>query len=127
MNDLSDSLDIENGRPEEQRRIGRFTVVRSLGRGGMGEVFKVYDRENSRYVAIKTLDPDQTRDAETLKRFEREARSAIILDHPNIAKIFGLEYERPNHPYIVMEYIEGDPLERYARGGSDEILFRSEE
>jgi serine/threonine-protein kinase len=99
------------------RRIGRFTIVRSLGRGGMGEVFKAIDPATNRHVAIKVLGNDAATDPEALQRFEREARNALMLDHPNIARMFAFEHDENNRPYIVMEYIEGEPLDRFARGG----------
>lgn len=101
----------------EVRRIGRYTIVRSLGRGGMGEVFKAIDPETNRHVAIKILDPDSAADPEALHRFEREARNAMMLDHPNIARMLAFENDQHGRPYIVMEYIEGEPLDRFARGG----------
>lgn len=101
------------------RRIGRYTIVRSLGRGGMGEVFKAIDPATQRHVAIKVLDPDAYSDPEALHRFDREARNATALDHPNIARILAYEHDEHKHPFIVMEYIEGEPLDRFARGGVD--------
>lgn len=97
------------------RSIGRYSVVKMLGRGGMGEVCKAVDVERNCYVAIKTLDPDASRDADVLKRFEREARSAMTLDHPNVARMFGLEYDTKGQPFIVMEFIDGDPLDRHIK------------
>src|SRR5438552_2955152 len=73
-----------------QRRIGRYTILKVLGKGGMGEVFKAADAVNNRFVAIKVLDNEAYLDKDLLRRFEREARSAINLDHVNIAKFFGL-------------------------------------
>lgn len=101
----------------ETRTIGRYTVVRSLGRGGMGEVLKAIDHVHNRHVALKVLDAEAYRDPEALRRFEREARSAMALDHPNIAHIYGIEHDQRGRPFIVMEYIEGEPLDRFARGG----------
>ncbi|MCX7625809.1 MAG: serine/threonine protein kinase [Candidatus Sumerlaeaceae bacterium] len=99
------------------RRIGRYTIVRSLGRGGMGEVFKAIDPATSRHVAVKILDTEAYTDPEALHRFDREARNAMALDHPNIARILAYERDEHGHPFIVMEYIEGEPLDRFARGG----------
>lgn len=100
------------GPPQE---IGRYNIIKVLGRGGMGEVFKAVDDENHRFVAIKILDTDAARDTEVFKRFEREARSAMSLDHPNIARMYGIETDGRNQPFIVMEYIEGKPLDEFAK------------
>jgi serine/threonine protein kinase len=83
----------------------------------MGEVLKAIDHVHNRHVAIKVLDTEAYRDPEALRRFEREARSAMVLDHPNIARIYGIEHDQQGRPFIVMEYIEGEPLDRFARGG----------
>lgn len=99
------------------RRIGRYTIVRSLGRGGMGEVFKAIDPATNRHVAVKVLDTEGYTDPEALHRFDREARNAMVLDHPNIARILAYERDEHGRPFIVMEYIEGEPLDRFARGG----------
>ncbi len=99
------------------RQIGRYTIVRSLGRGGMGEVFKAIDPETNRHVAVKVLDSEAADDPEALYRFEREARNAMMLDHPNIARLLAYEHDAHGRPFIVMEYIEGEPLDRFARGG----------
>jgi predicted Ser/Thr protein kinase len=102
------------------QRIGHhYAVSGVLGRGGMGEVFKALDTRNGRTVAIKMIDPVQAQDAETLRRFEREARSVQALDHPNIARIFGMEYDEKHNPFIVMEYVEGESLDRIAKGTED--------
>lgn len=101
------------------RMFGRFAVVKTLGRGGMGEVFKALDAENNRFVAIKVLEASAASDEELLKRFEREARSAMAIDHPNVAKIYGLEYDAKRQPFIIMEFIDGEPLDKFVRSGTD--------
>ncbi|MGC8840952.1 MAG: serine/threonine protein kinase [Candidatus Sumerlaeaceae bacterium] len=114
----SESTNVPGGRLEVTvRRIGRYTIVRSLGRGGMGEVLKAIDPSTNRHVAIKVLDPKAYSDPEALHRFDREARNAMTLDHPNIARILAYEHDEHQRPFIVMEYIEGEPLDRFARGG----------
>lgn len=95
------------------RMIGRYTVVKTLGRGGMGQVFKALDSERNRFVALKILDEHSSDDPEVLKRFEREARSAITLDHPNIAKMYGIEYDAHREPFITMEFIDGEALDQF--------------
>ena len=78
----------------------------------MGEVLKALDTRSGRTVALKLIDAGAAADAETLRRFEREARAAAHLDHPNIAHMFGMEFDDQKHPFIVMEYIEGESLEK---------------
>ena len=97
--------------------MGRYIIVRQLGKGGMGEVLKAIDPDTNRHVAIKILDAQAYEDKEALQRFEREARNAMKLDHPNIARILSYETDQHHQPFIVMEYIEGEPLDRFARGG----------
>lgn len=103
----------------EPQRIGRYTVIKTLGRGGMGEVLKAVDDDKNRYVAIKVLDPAVVEDPEVLKRFEREARSAMALDHPSIAKMYGMEHDKRGQPFIVMEFIDGVPLDKYLQTAED--------
>ena len=102
----------ELGAAGSERRVGFYSVSRVLGRGGMGEVLKALDTRSGRTVALKLIDAGAAADAETLRRFEREARAAAHLDHPNIARMFGMEFDDQKHPFIVMEYIEGESLEK---------------
>jgi serine/threonine-protein kinase len=89
-------------------RVDKFLVVRRLGKGGMGTVYEGYDPALDRRVAIKTLTGEAIADEESRKRFEREARAAAKLQHPNIVTIYELgNFGRKEKPYIVMEYLEG--------------------
>ncbi len=97
-------------------RIGPYTVVRELGRGGMGVVHLGHDARLGREVAIKALPELFSRDPERVQRFEREARLLASLSHPNIAAVLGLE-EQDGQRYLVLEYVPGETLaERLARG-----------
>src|SRR5262245_38305524 len=89
--------------------IDRFTIHRSLGSGGMGEIFQGYDTELRRNVAIKVLASKYVEDDPMKRRFLREARLASQLNHPNIATIYEIG-EAAGNPYIVMEYVEGETL-----------------
>jgi tRNA A-37 threonylcarbamoyl transferase component Bud32 len=92
-------------------RLDKFTVIRRLGRGGMGAVYEAYDPALDRRVAIKTLHADVVADAESRSRFEREARAAAKLQHPNIVTIYELgNFGRKERPFIVMEYLEGSDV-----------------
>jgi serine/threonine-protein kinase len=104
---------------EPQGHIGRFDIRRSLGAGGMGEIFEAYDTELHRTVAIKVLASKYVEDEAMNQRFLREARMASQLNHPNIATIYEIG-EAVGNPYIVMEYVEGETLaDRLADGPLD--------
>jgi eukaryotic-like serine/threonine-protein kinase len=101
----------------ENERVGRFEVRERLGGGGMGDVYRAYDTELTRTVAIKVLGKKYASDALSKRRFLREAQMASILSHPGIATIYEIG-ELSGVPYIVMEYVEGDTLaERIADRG----------
>ena len=107
------------GDGKSARHIGRYQVVRSLGRGGMGEVFQAFDHDHNRFVAIKVIDAAASCEQEVLKRFEREARSAMALSHPNVAQIYSYEHTDDNSPFIVMEFVDGDSLDRLLKNNPD--------
>jgi serine/threonine-protein kinase len=94
---------------EPEGHIGRFEIRRTLGAGGMGEIFESYDTELQRTVAIKVLASKHIEDETMKQRFLREARMASQLNHPNIATILEIG-EAAGNPYIVMEFVEGQTL-----------------
>ncbi|HZU98752.1 MAG TPA: protein kinase [Planctomycetota bacterium] len=95
--------------------IGPFRVVSELGRGGMGVVYKALDAQE-KPVAIKMiLDPRRAGD-ENLRRFEREARAAMRLRHPNIVQVQATGMHE-GKPYLVMELVDGDSLETLLQRG----------
>src|SRR5215469_17708151 len=91
------------------RSLGQFRIDDRIGAGGMATVFKAYQPNLDRYVAVKVLPAYHARDPVFLKRFTQEARSVAKLQHANIVPIheFG---EQDNITYIVMEYVEGGTL-----------------
>lgn len=92
-------------------KVGKFKVLRRVGRGGMGSVYEGHDPALDRRVAIKTLTTEAIADKESRSRFEREARAAAKLQHPNIVTIYELgNFGGHEKPYIVMEFLEGDDL-----------------
>ena len=90
-------------------KLGSYEIVAPLGAGGMGEVYRARDARLDRSVAIKILPAEFSADSDRLHRFEREARSASALNHPNIVTIYELGQDGSTH-YIAMELIEGKTL-----------------
>ena len=103
------------------KRIGKYEVIDLLGRGGMGLVYRAFDRQLNREVAIKTVTEGFTRDQEMLQRFYREAAKTGALKHPNIVIVYDLG-EQDGFPYIVMEYLSGEPLDRLIQSGKPQTL-----
>lgn len=92
--------------------IGKYVIERQLGSGAMGTVYLGYDSNLDRRAAIKVMKTGG--EDETLRRrFFLEARSAAKLDHPNIVRIWNLDTDTNNRPYIAMEYIEGEDLKTF--------------
>ena len=97
-------------------RLGPYEVVSRVAAGGMGEIWRARDTRLGRDVAIKVLSGDVATDGDRLGRFEREARAAGRLNHPNILTIFDIG-SREGAPYLVLELLEGETLrERLGRG-----------
>jgi eukaryotic-like serine/threonine-protein kinase len=103
------------------KRIGKYEVVDVLGRGGMGLVYRAFDHQLNREVAIKTVTEGFTGDPEMLQRFYREAAKTGALKHPNIVIVHDLG-EQDGFPYIVMEYLSGDPLDKVIKSGKPQPL-----
>jgi serine/threonine protein kinase len=95
-------------------KIGHYTIVGELGRGGMGIVYKAHEESLNRFVAIKVLTERLTEDDTFLQRFVREAQAAAGVSHPNIVQIFFIG-EEEGHPYFVMEYVTGRSLNQILR------------
>src|SRR5262249_17260105 len=98
------------------RRIGPYQVISLLGRGGMGEVFLAEDTRLERKVALKILPAAFTQSPDRLRRFEREAKAASALNHPNILTIHEIGESDGAH-YIVSEFVEGETLRDQMRRG----------
>src|SRR5438046_2533269 len=85
-------------------KIGPYEIVRALGAGGMGEVYKARDARLGRDVAVKILPTQSAADPDRLRRFEDEARAIAALNHAHICQIYDV-----GPGYLVLEYIEGTP------------------
>ena len=99
-------------RPGEQ--LGECRIVALLGEGGMGEVYLAEDTRLGRPVAVKLLKRRLLGSGESLaRRFEHERRVLAALNHPNIARLYGAATTAQGRAFLVMEYVEGEPLDRF--------------
>lgn len=89
----------------------RYEIVAKLARGGMATVYRARDLRLSRVVAVKVMRSDLGEDDEFAAKFDREARSAAVLSHPNVVSIFD-QGSSQGQPYIVMEFIDGETMRR---------------
>ena len=90
--------------------IAHYRIVSRLGEGGMGEVYLATDTKLDRSVALKVLPAGVAHDRGRMERFEREAKAASALNHPNVAHIYEIGDDKGIH-FLVMEFIEGEPLD----------------
>ena len=98
-------------------QFGRYEILRPLGAGGMGEVYRAKDPQLGRELAIKILSQKLSANEQALERFEREARTVSRLNHPNIVTIFELGRVEQTY-YMAMELVDGEPLSGLLSGGA---------
>jgi serine/threonine-protein kinase len=93
---------------------GRYEIIEELGRGGMGEVYRVADQTINEEVALKVLKPEIAADKKTIERFRNELKFARKVSHRNVCRMFDLS-EAEGTSYITMEYVPGEDLKSFIR------------
>ncbi len=94
-----------------EKRIGHYTIVSELGRGGMGVVYKAHEESLNRFVALKVLGQHLSEDESYVERFKREAQSAAALNHPNIVQVYSIDEFEGRHCFA-MEYVQGTSIQQ---------------
>lgn len=112
---LPDSIFIEpSSKPETEDRLpfeklGHYEIIERIGRGGMGDVYKGYEKTLDRFVAIKVLPAQLARQEDFVKRFHAEATAIAKIDHPNIVRIYYSGQDQGHH-FFAMQYVDGESL-----------------
>jgi serine/threonine protein kinase len=105
------------------KNLAHYRIPKSLGKGGMGEVYLAEDTKLNRRVALKLLPPEVAGDPERRRRFEREAQAVAALNHPNIVTIHSVEEVDGIH-FLTMERLEGETLDAVSASHERGITHR---
>ena len=112
MSDQSESKPVVR---ELSGRIGKYEIVRPLGKGAMGQVYVAHDTILDRDVALKVMVANIADDPELKQRFAREARAVAKMTHPNVVMVFDLFDHTDGSPVIAMELLKGQDLQKAVR------------
>ena len=93
---------------------GRYQIIEEMGKGGMGRVYKVLDKETKERIALKLIKPAIASDKKTIERFRNELTTARKISHRNVCRMYDLNKEKDNY-YITMEYVPGGDLKKFIR------------
>jgi len=115
MSEPSESKAAKSESKELSGRIGKYEIVRTLGKGAMGQVYIARDTILERDVALKVMVAGIADDPDLKARFEREARAVARMSHPNVVMVFDLGYHTDGSPYIAMELLKGRDLAKAMR------------
>ena len=99
------------------KTISHYKILEKLGEGGMGVVYKAQDLKLERFVALKFLPQDLTRDADARKRFIQEGKAASALEHPNICSIYEINETKEDQIFIAMGFYDGESLSDLIKHG----------
>ncbi|MCH8103456.1 MAG: protein kinase, partial [Chloroflexi bacterium] len=100
-----------------EERIGRYQIIERIASGGQATVYRALDLDSGKTIALKVLHPHLVEETDFVERFEREARMAAAVEHPNVARIYDIGQDGDTH-FIALEYLPQDLHELIESEGS---------